>query len=242
MTPASTSPASTAGASAARTWSASTSRIISPSTSACRASRRFPPASSSTSPDLYTEKELTSSIAYNEGLRRLGVHEGLNVRFDRPDGLRVFWALGNPVTAGGWQSAQLRLAEHLMPHVRQFVFVRQALAAADALGAGLGGLLESSRIGVLHLDRRGRVLAANAAALDILRGADGLSDQDGSLAPGCPGITAACSGFSSGPCRRSGRRARRRFHDAPARLRPRCGWASTSRPWATRKRISEGAG
>ena len=92
-------------------------------------------------PDLYNEKELKSSVAYNEGLRRLGVHEGLNVRFDRPDVLRVFWALGNPVTAGGWQSAQLRLARHLMPHVRQFVFVRQALVAADALGAGLGGLL-----------------------------------------------------------------------------------------------------
>ena len=132
-------------------------------------------------PDLYNEKELKASVAYNEGLRPLGVHEGLNVRFDRPDGLRVFWTLGNPVTTDGWQSAQLRLAEHLMPHVRQFVFVRQALAAADALGAGLGGLLESSRIGVLHLDRRGRVLAANAAALDILRRADGLSDQDGSL-------------------------------------------------------------
>ena len=131
-------------------------------------------------PDLYTEKELKSSAAYNEGLHRLGVQKGLNVRFDRPDGLRIFWALGDPVT-DGWQSAQLRLAEHLMPHVRQFVCVRQALAAANALGAGLGLLLENTRIGVLHLDRRGRVLAANAVALHILRCADGLSDQDGAL-------------------------------------------------------------
>ena len=132
-------------------------------------------------PDLYTEKELKSSVAYNEGLRRLGVHQGLNVRFDRPDGLRIFWALGNPVAAGGWQSAQLDLVEHLMPHFRQFVFVRQALAAAHALGAGMAGLLDSTRIGVLHLDRGGAVLAANAVALGILRSGDGLSDKGGTL-------------------------------------------------------------
>ena len=69
----------------------------------------------------------------------------------------------------------------MAPHVRQFVRVRQALAAADALGAGVAGLLDSERIGVVQLDRGGRVLEANAPALEILRSGDALSDRDGTL-------------------------------------------------------------
>ena len=61
------------------------------------------------------------------------------------------------------------------------MLVRQALAGADALGAGLAGLLDSDRIGVVQLDRGGRVLEANAPALGILRKGDGLVDRDGVL-------------------------------------------------------------
>jgi len=68
-----------------------------------------------------------------------------------------------------------------LPHIRQFICVRQALVGADALSASLAGLLDNSRIGVLHLDRGRRVLAANAPALDILRRGEGLSDKDGTL-------------------------------------------------------------
>ena len=38
----------------------------------------------------------------------------------------------------------------------------------------------------MHLDRGGRVLAANAPALDILRRGDGLSDRDGALCASLP--------------------------------------------------------
>ena len=132
-------------------------------------------------PDLYTEKELRTSPAYNEGWGRRHGHKGLVTRLDYLDGLSVVWAVGNPVATGGWESAQLQLLESLLPHVRQFVRVRQALVAADALSAGLAGLLDNSRLGVLHLDRGGRVLAANDAALDILRRGEGLSERDGTL-------------------------------------------------------------
>ncbi len=82
---------------------------------------------------------------------------------------------------GGWESAQLRLIERLLPHIHRSVLVRQALAAADALDAGLTGLLDNDRIGVVQLGRGGRVLEANAPALEILRGGDGLLDRDGAL-------------------------------------------------------------
>ena len=131
-------------------------------------------------PDLYTEDELKTSYVYNECLRRWGSHEGLNVRFDGPDGSRIVWAVRNPV-GGGWQSDRLQLLERLLPHLYRSVLIRQAMAAADALGAGLAGMLDNDRIGVVQLDRGGRVLAANSPALEILRRGDGLLDRDGAL-------------------------------------------------------------
>ena len=47
-------------------------------------------------------------------------------------------------------------------------------------------LLENPRIGVLHLDRRGRILAANDRGRSILRHGKGLSDRDGVLQAGAP--------------------------------------------------------
>ena len=137
-------------------------------------------------PDLYTERELRTSVAYNEGWGHGNGQNGLIARLDWPDGLRFAWILGNPVDSRGWQSDQLQLIEAVLPHVRQFVRVRQALVGADALSAGLAGLLDNSQLGVLHLDRGGRVLAANAPARDILRRGDGLSDRDGALHASLP--------------------------------------------------------
>ena len=137
-------------------------------------------------PDLYTEDERKRSPVYNEFLPRVGLHKGLYARFDEPDGLRMVWGVSNPTAGGGWQADRLALIEGLRPHIRHFVRVRQALAATDTLGATLTGLLDSSRIGVLHLDRSGRVLTANAPALDILRRGDGLSDKDGALGAWLP--------------------------------------------------------
>ena len=132
-------------------------------------------------PDLYTPEELKTSFVYNEGLRRLDGQDALVVRFDGPGGMHIVWSLADPVTSGGWQSAQLELIRHLRPHIRQFVLVRQALAAADASSVDLADLLDNTRIGVLHLDRGGRVLAANAPASDILRLGEGLLNKGGAL-------------------------------------------------------------
>ena len=135
--------------------------------------------------DLYTEDELKTSPAYNEGMRLLGNRNGLTVRFDGPDGLRIAWGIGDPV-GGDWASARLRLLEGLLPHLHRAVLIRQALAAAEALGGGLTGLQDNARIGAVHLDRGGRVVAANAPALDILRRGDGLHDRGGVLSAWLP--------------------------------------------------------
>ena len=48
-------------------------------------------------PDLYTEDELKSSPAYNEGWRRLGGQNSLYAHFHGPHGLRIVWGVGAPV-------------------------------------------------------------------------------------------------------------------------------------------------
>ena len=131
--------------------------------------------------DLYTARELKTSPAYNEALPRGGYQHGLNARLDGPDGSSIVWTLADSTAADGWGSAQTRMIERLLPHIRQYVQVRQVVAGAEALGASLSGLLDNTRLGVIHLDRRGRILEANSRARRLLRKGDGLFDPDGLL-------------------------------------------------------------
>ena len=128
--------------------------------------------------ELYTLEELKTSLTYNEAMHRFDAQDGLNVRLDGPDGSHIIWAIADPVTPGGWEVSQLALIKGLLPHLRQFVRVRQALANAEALGMSETSLLDTTRIGVIHLDRRGQILTANDRARAILRHGDGVSDQN----------------------------------------------------------------
>ena len=131
--------------------------------------------------DLYTAEELKTSRAYNEGLRRIGGQQGVTARLDGPAGCHIAWATGDPVGADGWAAPQLALMQGILPHIRQFVRVRQAVVSAEAQGLSMTDLLDTSRVGVIHLDRRGRIVEANDRARHILRHRDGLSDQSGEL-------------------------------------------------------------
>ena len=131
--------------------------------------------------DLYTEEELKRSPCYNEILLRGRAQDSLIVRLDGPGGSRIVWVIHDPVGADGWTSARIRLLQRLLPHLRQYVRVHQALAGADALGASLAESLERSGAGIVQLDRRGRIVAANDRARALLRRRDGLYDQQGAL-------------------------------------------------------------
>ena len=73
------------------------------------------------------------------------------------------------------------MIERLLPHIRQFVRVRQALVGAHALGASLAELLDNTMAGVIYLDWRAMIVQANARARGILRHGDGLADRGGVL-------------------------------------------------------------
>ena len=131
--------------------------------------------------DLYTAEELQTSRAYNEGLSLVNAQNGLSVRLDGPAGSHTAWIIANPVTSRSWEAPQLALIKGLLPHIRQFVRVRQALVGAEALGTSMADLLDTSRMGVIHLDQRGQIMVANDRARALLRHGDGLTDQGGEL-------------------------------------------------------------
>lgn len=131
--------------------------------------------------DLYTAAELKTSPTYNEAMLRFNAQDGLNVRLDGPEGSNIIWAIADPVTPEGWTAPQLTLLSGVLPHLRQFVRIRQALAKAEARGASMIELLENPRMGIISLDQRGRIVSVNDRARTILRHGDGLSDRDGEL-------------------------------------------------------------
>ena len=131
--------------------------------------------------ELYTKEELRTSVVYNDYLTRLHAQNSINVRLDGPVGSSIAWIVHDPVDGDCWSSAQLGSIRRLLPHIRQYVRVRQAQASAGALGASLTELLDSTGSGIIQLDRRGRIVEMNDRALDLLRTGDGLFDKRGFL-------------------------------------------------------------
>ncbi len=143
--------------------------------------RQLPDSHLAHTTDLYTAEELKTSPTYNELMHRASAQDSLHVRLDGPDGSHIAWVSADPVAPDGWDFTRLMLLKGLLPHIRQFVRVQQALAKTEALGTSATDLLDNPRIGVIHLDRRGRIVAANDRARAILRYGDGITDRGGVL-------------------------------------------------------------
>ena len=155
--------------------------------------------------DLFTAEELKTSPTYNETLLRTGGQDSMNARLDGPDGSSITWGLRDPVASDGWGSSRIAMDKGLLPHVRQFVRVRQALVRAEARTTTVTALLDNPRVGVLHLDRRGRIIEANGRARGFLRHGDGFADRDGDAARPCagrPGPSRAADGGRAAGFRR----------------------------------------
>ncbi len=143
--------------------------------------RRLPESQLVHVSSLYTPEELKTSLFYNEVLPLYNSQNGHCARLDGLGSSHIGWAVEDPVKGDGLSSAQVQTINGLMPHLRQFVRVRQALVDADALGSSLAMLLDNTRIGVVQLDRSGRIVEANDRAGELLRRGDGLVDRGGSL-------------------------------------------------------------
>ena len=144
------------------------------------------------------------SATYNEYLVPNAGENCLNVRMPATNDLQVAWSLVGP--GGGcpsdWSSDQVDAIRQLLPHVRQFVRVRHALAEARADGMRTTELLDTRRIGVLLLDRLGRVVEANDRARALLARREGLSLRHGRLVGVPPADADGVAGLLDAACRR----------------------------------------
>ena len=102
------------------------------------------------------------------------MQDSLNVRLPGLDRSHIGWGLNDPVDSDGWGSSRITMVQRLLPHIQQFVRVRQALVRAEARSTTVTALLDNPRIGVLELDRRGRIMEGNDRARSILRHGNGL--------------------------------------------------------------------
>ena len=143
---------------------------------ACLPDSRLVPVAS-----LYTERERKTSVTYNEALPVGRYRNGLNIRLDGPEGASIYWALADSIQREGWVSGQLAMIKSLLPHLRHLLRTRHALIGARSLSASLCTLLDSSRIGVIQLDRDGTVIEANDRARGLLQVGQGLFDRNGYL-------------------------------------------------------------
>ena len=58
--------------------------------------------------------------------------DSLNVRLPWLDRSHIAWGLNDPVDSDGWGSSRITMVQRLMPHIQQFVCVRQALVRGGA--------------------------------------------------------------------------------------------------------------
>ncbi len=97
--------------------------------------------------NLFTAEELRTSPTYNEMLPRTGGQDSPSTRLDGPDGSSIIWSLRDPVALDGWGSSRIAMVKGLLPHIRQFVRVRQALVRAEARNTTVTALLDNPRVG-----------------------------------------------------------------------------------------------
>ncbi|MXY56806.1 MAG: hypothetical protein F4029_16900 [Gammaproteobacteria bacterium] len=132
---------------------------------------------------LLSDEVRRQSVTYNEYLLPNAGENCLNVRMPATHDLQVAWSLVGP--GGGhpsdWSTDQIDAIRQLLPHVRQFVRVRHALAEARADGMKTTALLDTRRIEMLLLDRHGWVVEANDRARTLLARGEGLSVRRGRL-------------------------------------------------------------
>ncbi|MDE0605169.1 MAG: LuxR C-terminal-related transcriptional regulator [bacterium] len=132
--------------------------------------------------DLYTDREKKESAAYNEFRIGMETQNGFFMGLHAPDGQGIVLSFGNSTERTGWGHDQIQAIKSLAPHMRHFARVRHAMADAEALSASLGELLETRRLGIVQLDRTGRVKEANDRARNILLKRDGVGERGGVLA------------------------------------------------------------
>ena len=158
------------------------------------------------------------------------------MRLEVSEGSHITWALGDPVASDGWGSSRIAMIEEAAPpHPAVHPRPPDAGARRGADETSAAALLDNPRIGVLHLDRRGRILEANdrarthpAAGRRLVGGGRG-AEGTGGRRPAPPGEAGGLGAAGLGG--RCGQRVDARSAAGPLHRR----WWCTSNPWLCRQ-------
>jgi DNA-binding CsgD family transcriptional regulator/GAF domain-containing protein len=140
----------------------------------------LPPGEAFVGSALVPDGELLRSEFYNDFLRPQGFFHILGaVPLKTDDAFGVLRVI-RPRSAPAFGRDEVELVRRLVPHLARALGLARQLAVAEARRNELVEALDWFPTAVLLLDRRGRVVAANRSAEDLLAAGDGLRiDRDG---------------------------------------------------------------
>ena len=136
--------------------------------------------------DLYSDKEKETSRTYNDFLVANNIQNSVHVHLSHSHESCVSLTLLRSKIAGSWNSDRPEMIKRLLPHISRFTQLRQALFDARASRQSLTELLDNTRLGVIELDWRHRIVQANDCARNLLLENDGLFDKNGFLRARAP--------------------------------------------------------
>jgi DNA-binding CsgD family transcriptional regulator len=139
---------------------------------------------------LLDDAELVRSEFYQDFLRPQGYFHILGaVPLKDEEAMAVLRVL-RPPDAAPFAAAETRLLGLLVPHVERALRVHRQMASARASARAAFDALDRFPTGVVVLDARGRVLAANRKAESLLAAGDGLTQDGRGLAVRSPAAQA----------------------------------------------------
>ena len=140
-----------------------------------KASRHLPVGSLVSSSEIMPDSAWERTELYNDLMRKSGTFyiSGSTLPVDKAGYAAI--GLQRAKGAGPWQLSEQAIYKALQPHFQRALEIQRRLRASDQMLASLKETLNFSRGGVIVLDKRGRVVAANDEAVRITRGGDGLA-------------------------------------------------------------------
>lgn len=127
---------------------------------------------------VFVGEEHLASLTHNEFVVPTCAMYTLNLQLSGPAGLDIIWSLGRSADSSPWSMEQVQMIQKVSPHIRHLVRAWQAQAdvaaravrtTTDALGV--------KRVGVVFLDRAGRIVEANDYGRALLSASDGLANR-----------------------------------------------------------------
>ena len=134
--------------------------------------------------------ELLRSDIYNHYFKPREFGEGLRLDILHDPELSQSISLGRSWKAGAYDARELHFVRTIMPHLQRAATLTRRIRQVELMSSAAFAALDGLQSCVLLLDRVGRVLHMSAAAVALLRAADGLVSFGQGLAAETPADSA----------------------------------------------------